>query len=149
MWNLQGTLFGWVLQALFFAGFGIVLISTFLIDHFELFGLRQVFLHWRGKANTPAKFREIFFYRHIRHPLMFGFLLAFWAVPHMTVGHLVFALTFSLYILIALQIEERDLMQLHPEEYADYRRRVPMLVPFTRGRASPGARADAQAPPTQ
>ena len=143
VWNLEGTVFGPILRALFFAGFGMVLISTFLIDHFELFGLRQVFLHWRGQPYATARFREISFYRFVRHPLMLGFLIAFWAAPHMTVGHLVFALAFSLYILIALQIEERDLTQFHPEEYADYRRRVPMLVPFFRGREREDTRADA------
>ncbi len=131
VWHVDGAgaVALWTLSGL---GWGIVLLSTFLIDHFELFGLRQVVRHFRGLDAEPPKFRERWIYRFVRHPLMLGFLIAFWSTPHMTVGHLFFAATVTVYILIALQIEERDLVTAHGDAYRDYRRRVPMLVPLPR-----------------
>src|SRR5205085_10861622 len=111
--------------------------STFLINHFDLFGLRQVYLYQRGREYTHLGFRTIFLYKIIRHPIMLGFIIAFWATPRMTVGHLVFAVATAAYILIAIQLEERDMVQFH-EEYANYRRQVPMLVPL------PGRKAVAE-----
>jgi methanethiol S-methyltransferase len=117
-------------------GFGwlTALASTFMIDHFELFGLSQVSHFWRAKPQREKGFREVWGYRLVRHPLMLGLLIAFWATPKMTAGHLLFALTNTVYILIALQIEERDLVGSLGEPYRRYRERVPMLLPGLRPR---------------
>ena len=105
-----------------------MLAATFLINHFDLFGLRQVWLNLRGRAYTSLKFRTPGLYRFVRHPLYVGWLLVFWSAPVMTAAHLVFAIATTAYILIAIQFEERDLVRAHAE-YAEYRRRVPMLLP--------------------
>ncbi len=131
IWDVAGPV-SWILWALFALGWGTVLLSTFLIDHFDLFGMRQVVLHFRGAPLTPPRFVERSLYKVVRHPLMLGFIVAFWATPHMTVGHLFFAAVTTVYILLGIQIEERDLMAAHPEEYADYRRRVRALLPIPR-----------------
>lgn len=110
------------------AGWLQVLVTTFLIDHFELFGLKQVWQHFRGVGARPAHFVVPGPYRMVRHPLYLGFLIAFWAAPTMTVTHLVFAAMTTAYILVAIQFEERDLVVAHPE-YAAYRREVPMILP--------------------
>ena len=117
-------------------GWGIVLLSTFLIDHFDLFGLRQTFAYATGRPYSGPRFRERLFYKLCRHPLMLGFLIAFWATPVMTVGHLLFAAVSTAYILLALHIEEATLLELHPAEYASYQQRVRMLIPIPR-RTSP------------
>jgi protein-S-isoprenylcysteine O-methyltransferase Ste14 len=132
VWQVDAAIPAAVLVAISLAGWGIVLISTFLIDHFELFGVRQAVVHALGRANEPPVFRERAFYRWVRHPLMLGFLIAFWSTPTMTAGHLLFAVVTTIYVLIALQIEERTLIHLHGAAYEDYRRRVPMLLPFRR-----------------
>jgi methanethiol S-methyltransferase len=106
-------------------------VSSFLINHFDLFGLRQVWLQLRGKPYTPVSFGMPVLYRIVRHPLYVGLLLAFWSAPTMTLTHLVFAIATTVYILIAIQLKEHDLVAEHPE-YAQYRKRVPMLVPFLR-----------------
>ena len=118
-----------MLWSLFALGWGTVLVVTFLINHFDLFGLRQVTLPLVGKPYTPVKFRTPWLYRHVRHPLYFGLLLAFWATPHMTLAHLLFAIATTAYIVLAIQFEERDLVAEHGEAYEDYRRKVPMLIP--------------------
>lgn len=133
VWNVTSPLGQALLLGAFAFGWGLVLISTFLINHFDLFGLRQVWLHLLGKPYRPLPFKTPVLYRHVRHPLYVGWLFAFWATPTMTVTHLVFAIATTGYILIAIQLEERDLIQAHPE-YAEYRRRVPMLVPFIKRR---------------
>lgn len=109
-----------------------MLFSSFLIDHFELFGLRQVVRHFLEKPAVPPQFRERSLYRLVRHPLMLGFFLAFWATPVMTTGHLFFAALCTGYILAGIRIEERSLVAEHGESYLDYRRRVPMLLPLRR-----------------
>jgi len=127
IWNVRNSSAVLILQTVFFAGWAIVLISTFLINHFDLFGLRQVYLYQKYK---DLGFRTPGFYRFVRHPIMIGFMIAFWATPKMTVGHLVFAIATTAYILIAIQIEERDLVSIHGETYEDYRRQVSMLLPL-------------------
>jgi len=106
-----------------------VFVSTFLIDHFELFGLKQPVAYALGPTLEHPKFKERLFYKWVRHPLMLGFLIAFLATPTMSQGHLLFAIVTTVYVLLALQIEERTLVHLHGEQYRDYQRRVPMLLP--------------------
>jgi methanethiol S-methyltransferase len=127
VWNVRNPTGALILRIVFFAGWAIVLVSTFLINHFDLFGLRQVFLYQKYK---DLGFRTPGFYRIVRHPIMVGFIIAFWATPKMTVGHLVFAIATTVYILIAIQIEERDLRSIHGETYEEYRRQVSMLLPL-------------------
>jgi protein-S-isoprenylcysteine O-methyltransferase Ste14 len=128
-WDVGRPAGRWLLLAAFWAGWALVLASTFMIDHFDLFGLRQVFLYASGREYTPVAFRMTGLYRSIRHPLMTGFLLAFWATPTMTVGHLLFAVATTGYILLALQLEERDLISFHGEPYRAYRKQAGMLLP--------------------
>lgn len=134
VWQVHGpvaaALFG--LAAL---GWTIALIATWLIDHFDLFGLRQTFRFATGKLYRPPVFRERFLYRMVRHPLMLGFLIAFWATPVMSCGHLLFAGAMTGYILLALLVEERTLVALHGGAYREYRRRVPKLIPGLRRRS--------------
>ena len=111
-----------------------MLVCTFLINHFDLFGLRQVWLALRDAPYTPVRFATPGPYGLVRHPLYVGWFFAFWMTPTMTLAHLVFAIATTTYILIAIQLEERDLVREHGEAYEDYRRRVPMLLPFTRRR---------------
>jgi protein-S-isoprenylcysteine O-methyltransferase Ste14 len=132
VWSVENSAASLVLQVIFFAGWAIVLVSTFLIGHFDLFGLRQVYLYQVGKAYTSSGFKTPGLYKVVRHPIMLGFIIAFWATPKMTVGHLVFALGTTAYILIALQIEERDLTDLHGDAYREYKREVSMLIPLPR-----------------
>jgi protein-S-isoprenylcysteine O-methyltransferase Ste14 len=132
VWSVQNPAANLSLQLLFYVGWAIVLVSTFLIGHFDLFGVRQVYLNQVGKAYTTSGFKTPGLYKIVRHPIMLGFIIAFWATPKMTVGHLVFALGTTVYILIALQIEERDLVEMHGDAYRDYKREVSMLIPLPR-----------------
>jgi methanethiol S-methyltransferase len=132
LWNYNG---GWqrsVLVALFWIGWAMVLVSTFLVNHFDLFGLRQVGFFLRGAPYVPVPFKDSLVYRHVRHPLMASFLVAFWATPRMTVGHLVFAAGMTLYILVGIWFEEKDLVAAYGAKYAEYRAKVPMLLPWRR-----------------
>jgi protein-S-isoprenylcysteine O-methyltransferase Ste14 len=129
VWNVESTAGRVILWALFWAGWATVFASTFMINHFDLFGLRQVWLNWRGQPYRELGFRTVMFYRMIRHPIMAGFIVAFWATPSMTAGHLLFAAVSTAYILVAIQLEERDLTDMMGEQYRDYRHRVAMLVP--------------------
>jgi protein-S-isoprenylcysteine O-methyltransferase Ste14 len=130
VWHIDNTLLANTLLALSLVGWAIVLVSTFLIDHFELFGLHQVTNNLTGKAMPEPKFRTPFLYRFVRHPLYFGFILAFWATPTMTVGHLLFAAGTTAYILIGILLEERDLVSVFGEDYRHYQDRVSMLIPW-------------------
>jgi methanethiol S-methyltransferase len=122
------------LWTMFWLGWAIVLASTFMINHFELFGLKQVFAAWRARPAVETGFQATLLYRVVRHPLMLGFIVAFWASPTMTTGHLLFATVMTGYILVALQLEEHDLIAALGTRYVEYRRRVPMLIPGLRRR---------------
>jgi len=130
VWHIDNTLLANALLALSLVGWAIVLVSTFLIDHFELFGLHQVASNLTGKAMPEPKFRTPLFYKFVRHPLYFGFILAFWATPTMTIGHLLFAAGTTAYILIGILLEERDLVGVFGEDYRRYQHRVSMLIPW-------------------
>ena len=136
VWEINNTAGQYVLWAIFFAGWGMVLLSTFLINHFDLFGLRQVYLYQKGVDYTEVGFKELLLYKIVRHPLLLGFIIAFWATPRMTAGHLLFAVVTTVYMLVAIQLEERDSLRAHGEAYEDYRKRVPMLVPIPKRRDS-------------
>ena len=140
VWQADGAA-AKAMWALFALGWLVVLAATFMINHFELFGLRQVVLHARGSVYTAPHYVERFFYRFVRHPIMLGFLIAFWSGPTMTVGHLLFAAVTTAYILVALQLEERDLLKEHGASYQSYRERVPMLIPGTK-LAQPAVKMD-------
>ncbi len=133
VWEIGGAA-AWLLIGAYWLGWSIALASTFMIDHFDLSGLRQAFFALR-EAEIPAQsFKTPLFYKIVRHPIMLGFLLAFWATPEMTAGHLLFAIVNTAYILIGLQFEERDLISGFGATYQQYRRRVPMLLPRIFGR---------------
>ena len=132
IWAIESEMGVYLMWALFGLGWLIVLISTFLINHFELFGLHQVWGHARGTPPGEPAFRTPFFYRAVRHPIYAGFILAFWATPVMTVGHALLAAGMTVYILIAIQYEERDLVGLFGEDYVAYRGRAGMLTPKLR-----------------
>ena len=134
VWDISDPTGRAVLYALFGFGWALVLVATFLINHFDLFGLRQVWLQLRGRPYTALRFGTPGPYKLVRHPLYVGWFFAFWATPTMSVTHLVFALATTAYILIAIQLEERDLVDSLGEDYRRYREKVPMLIPFFRGR---------------
>lgn len=129
VWSVGNLYAYFAIELLYAAGWLLVLVATFLINHFDLFGLRQVWLYLLGKPYTALEFRTPGPYKLVRHPLYVGWLMVFWSAPVMTVAHLVFAVMTTAYILIAIQFEERDLVRAHGE-YAEYRKRVPMLVPI-------------------
>ena len=133
VWEVEHPVGRAVLYVGFGIGWALVLTATFVINHFDLFGLRQTWRHFRGLEQEPLPFVTPMFYRIVRHPLYVGWLFAFWCTPTMTLTHLLFAVVTTAYILVAIQLEERDLMDAHPE-YTVYRRRVPMLVPAWRPR---------------
>jgi methanethiol S-methyltransferase len=132
VWSVTNPAGMAILQAIFWSGWAMVLVSTFLINHFELFGLRQVYARLRGRQLPQPEFKTPSLYKTVRHPLYLGFLLAFWATPSMTVGHLLFAAATTGYILIAIQLEERDLIDSFGDQYRRYRSQVSMLVPLPR-----------------
>lgn len=134
VWTSEGIVHDALVGA-YLAGWVLLVYVTFLIDHFDLFGLRQSWNAWKGREYRPPVFRTPSLYRWVRHPLYVGWLLIFWAAPTMTIGHLVFAAGSTAYILVAIRFEERDLLAIHGQEYADYQQRVPMLVPMPQRRA--------------
>jgi protein-S-isoprenylcysteine O-methyltransferase Ste14 len=129
VWLVENPMARNILFAISFAGWGLVLYSSFLINHFDLFGLRQVWLHFREQPITQLEFKESVLYRWVRHPLMLGFLIAFWATPNMTQGHLLFAVVTTVYVLIGIKVEERTLLAIHGDSYSQYQQRVSMIVP--------------------
>ena len=130
VWSLQSTAGQAVMYGIFAAGWLIVLLSTFMINHFDLFGMRQVYLHAKGETYKDLGFRTPGFYRYIRHPIQVGFLVAFWATPAMTQGHLLFAAVTAAYIFIAVKMfEEKDLLREHPRKYGDYMDQVSGFIP--------------------
>ena len=129
VWDVESVVGRVVLWTLFWLGWVMVFASTFMINHFDLFGLRQVWLHWRGRPYRDLGFQTTLLYRVIRHPIMAGFIVAFWAAPTMTTGRLLFAVGGTAYILVAIRLEERDLVGALGDDYRDYRHRTAMLVP--------------------
>jgi protein-S-isoprenylcysteine O-methyltransferase Ste14 len=136
IWQLDTGVGRLTAYGIYAFGWALLLLATFLIDHFDLFGLRQVYLYLRGRPYTGLQFRTPLLYRYVRHPIYVGWLCIFWATPQMTVAHLVFALATTAYILIAISWEERDLLSAHGETYQRYREQVPKLIPIRFGKKS-------------
>lgn len=132
IWDVQNGTAVLALQILFWSGWALVLLSTFVIDHFDLFGLRQTYIDLKKVEYTPPKFRVTFLYKIIRHPIMLGFIIAFWAASSMTLGHLIFSAATTGYIIIGIMFEEKDLESVHGDTYKEYKQRVRMLIPLPR-----------------
>jgi protein-S-isoprenylcysteine O-methyltransferase Ste14 len=144
IWRIEGGIAEATVLSLYAAGLLIVLLSTFMINHFDLFGLRQVFLYMIGRKYSHVEFRTPFFYRYVRHPLYVGWLLTFWSAPVMTVAHLFFAVMTTAYILLAIRFEEADLIRLHGDKYRIYRKQVPMMIPALGANSTQTRRAMAE-----
>lgn len=136
VWQIENRIAWALIWALFWVGWAVVFVSTWLINHFELFGLQQSYAYWRQRPLTPPKFQTPFLYKWVRHPMQLGILIAFWSTPQMTRGHLLFATGMTLYILIGLYFEERDLLKRFGSKYRSYRRVTAMLIPGLRDRSS-------------
>jgi len=136
VWNVEHPAAILAIDVVFWLGWVVLFVSTFLINHFELFGLRQVWSRLTGRGIPEPEFRTPLLYRHVRHPLYLGFMLSFWATPRMTAGHLLFALGCSAYILLGIWFEERDLVAQFGDRYRRYREQVSMLIPWTRRRGT-------------
>ncbi len=142
VWNVEHPVGRVTLHLLFWIGWSVLLISTFLLNHFEMFGLRQVFARLVGRETPAAEFRTPLLYRHVRHPIYLGFVIAFWATPQMSAGHLLFAIASTGYILIGIWFEERDLVEQFGARYRAYREQVGMLLPRLTGRRRHGGPAN-------
>lgn len=136
LWSFESPILFWLLKAVSLVGFLIILVSSFLIDHFDLFGLRQVYLHLRGIEYSNHPFKTPGIYKYIRHPLYLGWLLAFWATPTFTLGHLFFAAPMTLYIFVAIVFEERDLIAHFGDVYRQYRDETTKVIPLPTRRAA-------------
>jgi methanethiol S-methyltransferase len=135
IWNIDNSIIRMILYVFFFFGWMLIVLSSFAIDHFDFFGVRQVYLYWKGEPYTPVPFKVVSFYKYIRHPMMLGTVLAFWSTPTMTVGHMVFSSVFAVYMVIGLHFEERDLVNYFGETYIKYQKNTPMIVPFLKRRS--------------
>jgi len=130
VWNIEGETAVMIILGIYFFGWIVVLLSTFMINHFELFGLKQIFENLRGKQPQHPTFKMNYLYKIVRHPIMSGFIIAFWATPRMTLGHLLFSVTTTIYIFVAVKfLEEKDLRKFYEKEYEEYQKKVPMLFP--------------------
>ncbi len=134
VWSIDNSFAKTILFILYLTGWGLVFVSTFLINHFDLFGLRQVWLYFTGKPYTALPFRLPAMYKLVRHPLYLGFIIAFWSTPVMTISHLLFSILTTGYILTAIQFEERDLLTHFGDKYREYKKWAPMLIPFSKRR---------------
>lgn len=135
VWKTENEIVRNVIIGIFFLGWIVVLLSTFMINHFELFGLAQIFDNLKNKQTANPKFQTNYLYKIVRHPIMLGFVIAFWATPVMTIGHLLFAIVTTIYILIAVKyLEEKDLRKFIGEKYETYQKEVPMIIPFTKNK---------------
>lgn len=134
IWNIQNPIITNILISISILGWIIVCLSSFMINHFELLGLEQVWHYFRGTKPKKMIFKLSGFYKHVRHPLMLGFLMFFWITPYMTLSHMCFAIMFSSYIFIGIKFEERGLIKDYPKEYAGYMQKVPSLIPFSKGK---------------
>ena len=133
IWEVKTEVIYWLIMGIFALGWVVVFASTFMINHFELTGLQQVYNYWKDKQVKPATFKTNYLYKFVRHPLMLGFLIVFWATPYMTIGHLLFTVVMTLYIFLSVKyLEEKDLRREIGKEYEVYQKEVPMLVPFTK-----------------
>lgn len=142
VWSIpEGTTLYYSLYVLFFTGWAVLFVSTFLINHFDLFGLRQTFLELQGKPYTPLRFRITAFYKYVRHPLYFGGILGLWATPHMTVTHLFFAFCLTAYFVIGAMFEERDMVEDFGDTYRNYQKSTPMILPFPKKKGTQKALA--------
>lgn len=130
VWQVSNPTARVLITNLYALGWALVFVSTLLIDHFDLFGLRQVYLYFRNRPYTSSKFRTPLLYKFVRHPLYLGWLIVFWSAPAMTAAHLLFALATTAYIFVAIQFEERDLVRFHGASYENYRKNVPMILPL-------------------
>ncbi len=139
VWNIEDGAGRLLMTALYWAGWVLVMGSTFFLNHLDFFGLRQVYLYLRGREYTPLQFKTPAVYRLVRHPIMLGFVITFWSAPQMTAGHLFFAVATTAYILVGIRFEERDLAHLHGSTYEEYRRRVPMILPVGKSKGATAA----------
>lgn len=130
IWHVEAKIPSMIISGIFWLGWLVVLLSTFMINHFDLFGLRQIYINYKGQEYSHLEFRTVGLYKLCRHPIMLGFIIAFWATPIMTTGHLLFAVATTGYIFIALQFEERDLITFFGDVYKNYQKKVPMVFPI-------------------
>lgn len=136
IWSTDNATVKTILMVIYLVGWAIVFLSSFLINHFDLFGLRQVWLYFNGKPYTHLKFKLPFLYKYVRHPLYLGLLIAFWSTPVMTITHLFFAILTTGYVFTGIQFEEKDLVNTFGEKYKSYKKKAPMIIPFTKKKAA-------------